>query len=385
MRTERRTALAAATALAVASLASAADVSFDPSLLASYYQDGNVDVVSEDGTSRSDDASVVSLTLPVTVTNPGSSFRFSYTPSGQFYRENTDRNNTAHRVLLGYDRDLTPRDTLAVALWANRSEYQRLEPDEPDRPLTFLPRTRQTTLDFSVDGTNELGRRSEIRWGLSSNTFWNEGEEALPYDDSTTVSGRFGWDFAATSRTSAGFVYRAAVTDFEVGEDTVSHSAGYAGTTTTRREVELDYTLGVIAADDGSGYSTDLGVSFTASWSPRPENTLSAGARQDISQGRGLGGSTIDRGVYLGWRWVRPEGLGVTVTTGYWDREGLQGQSPTQSLYTSETLSWGFGQYLRLGVFHTYRDQRDDGAGDFDTSYHSGGVALVWTMLGPRG
>jgi hypothetical protein len=395
LRTERSIRVLAAAAILAAGLvppgARAAEVSFSPTLNASYYWDGNTEIVQEDGETTSDRAIRLSLSLPVRVSRPLWSFNTSYSISGRVYNEREDSNDVSQSLSLGYNRTLTERNTFGVSASASRTEDQQVEPDAPDQPITYLPRSPRTNVNASISGSTDVSARSDVNWSVGASTVLYDDTTDLDYEDADAYSATGGWSYRISEMTSAGFGYRYGRSVYEDRPDAESHALAYTGSTTTRQQVGLTYALGVIATDtgNGEGWTTNGGANFAARYNPRPDHSLSAGIRQDVSVGRGLGGPTLDRGAYVGWSWSHVRGLGIAVTGGYWTRESVEGLGDeTKSLFVSESLSWGFGEYLRLGLFHSYRDQTDDRPDatgpTFDTSYHTAGINLGWTILGAR-
>ncbi len=372
--------------------ARAAEVSFGPTLDASYYWDGNPQIVDPETDDASGDQAIrLSLSLPLRVSRPLWSFTSAYTISGRVYAEQDDDNEVFHSLSLGYNRSSSERSAFAVSLGASRTQEQQVEPDAPDQPITYLPRSTRTNVNASVSGTTDVSARSDVSWSVSGSTSLYDDTADLDYEDADAYSATGGWSYRISEMTSAGFGYRYGRSIYEDRPDAESHALAYTGSTMTRKQVGLTYVLGVIATDtgDGEGWYTNGGANFAARFNPRPDHSLSAGVRQDVSVGRGLGGPTLDRGAYVGWSWSRVRGLGIAVTGGYWARESVEGLGDeTKSLYVSESLSWSFGEYLRLGVFHSYRDQTDDRPGGtgptFDTSYHTAGINVGWTILGAR-
>lgn len=394
MRTERSIRAIAAGVLAASVAAPgvrAAEVSFNPTLNASYYWDGNTEIVEEDGETTSDRAIRLSLSLPVRVSRPLWSFNTSYSISGRVYNEREDSNDISQSLSLGYNRTLSERNTFGVSASASRTEDQQVEPDAPDQPITYLPRSARTNVNASISGSTDVSPRSDLTWNVNASTTLYDDTEDLNYEDNESYGATVGWSYRISERTSSGVGYRYNRATYDDRPDAQTHTVAWTGATATRKEVGVSYAVGVIATDTGDGgdWTTNGGANLAVRWNPRPDHSLSAGLRQDVSAGRGLGGPTLDRGAYVGWSWSHVRGLGLAVTGGYWDREGIDDAGDgTQSLYVSESLSWGFGEYLRLGLFHSYRDQTDDRQSatgpTFDTSYHTAGINLGWTILGAR-
>ena len=392
MRTESwiRAVVAVITVVFLAPSIPAAEVTFDPVLTSHWYKDGNVQVVSEGSEPISDEAISLSLRLPVVVSAPLWSFRAAYEPSRRVYQTTEDASFTSHSLSLAYAREVSGRNTFTASASGYRTQDQRIEPSAPDQPITYLPRTTRTTWGINLDGSSQLTPRSDLVWEVGGSLYSYDGNDELTLEDSKAARAGVGWSHRFTEQSSGGVVYRYGQAMYDSRPDARSHTVAYSGSTETRRRVSLNYRIGLIAADvgDGSGLYTNGGLDFTVGWSPRPDHALSAGARQDVSAGRGLGGPTLDRGVYVGWSWSHIRGVGLAVNGGWWHREGIAGGDATETLYVSESLSWGFNRYLRAGLFHAYRDQTDDRQSPtgptFDTAYHSGGVTLTWTILGER-
>lgn len=398
MRTERLRglvrAIVPAAALAAPGLVRAADVTFEPTLDANAFYDGNVHGVGEtDDPALSDPSAVVGgvgMTLPWTVRTPSSAFAFTYRPRREVYGDDARPDFTSHSLNGSYSKTMSPRSSYAFNFDYDRSDRQELNPLRPSDALTYLPRRTFQSGGVGANGSFSAGRRSSLNWRVGARLDRGEDLPDSPFEDSESYDGAFAWAMNYSEQGTAGIGVSVQHFAYEVGSGVDVVSFGHTGSRRFSREGSMSYAVGALRSDDGEQVDYAGSVNLAASWTLGPHSSLSCGVRQGASAGDGASGASLDRGGYLTWGYHRPRGFGASVSAGYWDRSNLNDDplapQPPSAFTLSDSVSWSLGRFFRFGLFHSYHNQSSDPSDpSLETSYHTAGMSWTWILRGTRG
>jgi hypothetical protein len=370
---------------------SAAEVDFIPRLVFTVERDGNVAITGEgpERESLSDEMASLSLDLSLAVNTNQTRFLFAYRPEREAYNEFSDLDNTSHRVSLSAEHDISRRSNFSVELDAARSDRQTLDLDGVADPRTLVPRTTIDAVAAATGGRVQTGRRAFFTWGLGGGIVRLDDRPGVEFEDSDLVEATLGFGLQASRQSSYSLEYEFQNFSFETIETTDVHSVRFVNERRFGQHVTMALRLGALRAElDGGDSDTDPYFDLMVSRTIPRGSTYTFGLRQEASAGTGLAGVTRDRGAYLSWGRLLGSKLDAEILAGYWQREGLalgEAEDPeTETLGTTVSLTWSFSPAVSLGLFHAFIDQNEsDGTADFlDTSYHSGGIRLTWTMRG---
>lgn len=389
MRIEARSAVFAVAFTSLASAGYAADVSFDPTITASVYKDGNVRGVGE--RQPSDTVGSVALNLAWSVRNPRSSFSFAYRPRHEFYNDEMRPDFTGHTLNGSYSKTISDRTSFAWGIDYNRSDRQEIDPNRPDDAVTYLRRRTFQSGGTSLSGSFAAGRRSSLSWRIGARLNRGQDLNGDDFQNSTSYDGGFGWAYHYSEQGSAGLSLGVQRFTYESSPSVDVISLGHTGSRRFSRTGTFTYNFGALRGDDGTNTNTAASLNASARWTTGRQSSVSLGARQGASAGSGQSGATLDRGAWLNWSYARPRGFGVSVTAGYWDRQFLNQLStvttrtpPPSAVTVSDNFSWTLGRHIRVGAFHSFHHQRVPPGGDADlaTSYNNFGVSMTWIIRG---
>jgi len=383
-RIERHPIAALTAILGALGWVSAAEVTFSPAVQLAYGRDGNV-AVTGNQTSTSDQATRLFASLAVRRRTANSDFDFAYQPSFTAYNQFTSLDNVAHRLTANLNLTASRNTTYRLGFIAERTEDQGYNPEDPQDPVSLVPRTR-------ID-RGALILSSRIMTG--TNTYWNWSLGATAnrfnqdfYEDSESYDAGFGWGRNLSAKTTMGVSYRYRRVEFQTFEPTAVHTLQFDATRNFTQSITGTLGVGVFHLITVLGDTDDMSLTLRLSKNIARGFSFAVGAGQDASAGDGLRGTTIDRGLFTDFRWVPTTHWSFRTGLSFWDREGLADvvlQLPgTRTFLTRTTLEWRPHRVVALGLFHTYQNQDAVGVEDpiLDADFHRGGLFVRWDPKG---
>ena len=383
--------LALASAGCLAAPVRAAEIIFRPVLVLGAYHEGNIAVIGTDNTG--DDAFTGALDLDFQRATQTTTWTFNYRPVYTAYRQNDDLNYFGQSAHVGFGKTFSGSSSFNVDAAGSRSDRQGVRAFRPDDPVNFVERNTETRADARVGGTFQSGRRSAIDWNVSGGI---TTYSAVDLVDSSTFGGGAGWRYEFNERNSLGFGVRGDAFLYDEtpvgpnGEpppiDTGATSASIVGRHSFSPKSELDYSVGATYTDSDLRSDTNFSGDVRFKHTPSEFSEVTAGIRQGVGQGTGIGGATLDRGAYVAYRLrAARSGLEANVLAGLWQRDGEAvngaGALTTTSWSSAESVGWAFNRFFSLNVIHTYSDQNADTA-TLDTNHHSYGMYVRWNIRG---
>lgn len=356
------------------------DFEFSPVLDLRVEHNGNVAVVGEE--EESDQVTRLTLDLVLHATTPKTTFRASYRPYREIYND-FPLDNTGHLLNLRMLHQKSRRSSINFRLDGARTESQGIRDSLPDASVSFLPRTTIDRVALDVSGRVSGGERYFITWGVGGGINRYDDPEGS-YEDYDGVEGTVGWEYQTSQRFTTGLSYTFQSISLETLESTSVHGLYVIGSWVLGRNISGSLQVGAMNVEVQDDSTTELGLSGILERSLTRATALRAGVRQEVSQGIGVGGATLDRGGFLGWRFSRERKVDATVNLGYWRRESLDlpgaVEGGTKALSASESIGWFLTRHLNAGLFHSYTKQESLAAVDdlLATDYHSGGFFLRW-------
>lgn len=402
----------------------AADVNFRPSLTFGAYYDGNTAVIGN-ASGQGDGVAALAADLAVDRTTPDSDLSFSYRPSYVAYNNDSDLNYFGQTADLSYTRTASRSAHYTFGLTAYRSERQGVRADSPSAAATFVTRSMQTHVGARVRGSH-TGRRNLIDWEITGNiddysqtqppsqpsppvcVVDQDCDDGNPCTQDTCVAGGCqhqpngscvlenssslgalaAWRYEVSEKSSIGLGLSFQSLFYASLPTVYVESFGLVGAYTISRSTSMTYTAGVSrSSSEGSSDSSFAGdVAFSRTITE--VSSLSAGVRQSVSAGSGLGGVSLDTGGYVSYSHTAPRrGLSGSVLAGYWRRDPVAvgaaaAAASTQTLNAGGSVAWNFNRFLSLGFAYAFSDQTSSDPATLDTTYSSYGLNLLWAIRG---
>lgn len=387
MKTIQRQYLLAALAIGFllispASVRAAADIDFRPAVQVGYERDGNVQVV---GVEETDEVIRILFDLTLEARTPNTTFQAAYRPYREDYSDFSQFDNTGHLLSMELSHAVSRRSDVEFRLDGSRTDSQFAAAEDPALIRPFVARTTVDRLGFDLSGRAAGGARSFFTWGVDAavNRYDEIQGSEISFEDSEDYGVSFGWEYETSPRSTLGFAAEAGKVSFETLDDTDVMGLYLTGTKEFSRVLAGEFSVGALRAEADGESTSDFGLDARLDREVADIGTLSAGVRQSVTSGLGVGGATLDRGGYLAWTRTWQGRIAATVNLSYWDREGLDLPGVTgissNTLASSESLQWSPTPRLSLGVNHRYVDQDLPGA-EADTDYHSGGIFIRWAF-----
>jgi len=319
--------------------------------------------------------------LALAVTRPATTFRLSYQPGATFHQKFSDFNNVSHRLETTVSHELSRTSSLDFRFGGFSSERQGFRVEDPQAPVTFVPRSRIQSYSATLAGSIKGGARSSWSWHTGS-TLNRYGAAALR--DATSYDAGFGWMREVSKTTSLGIDYGFQTISLTSLDANRIHNLGLAGSSRLGRTVGATYGLGVFRAETGSQTPTNLSLRLGLSKIVDRGISFLIGLNQNASAGGGLSAATRDRGAYMRWSFRPTLRISAGIALAWWDRSALGSSgSGDQTLVSRESLTWAPGKRrVAYSVFHTYSDQSLANrllAKELDTNFHQYGVSVSWT------
>jgi hypothetical protein len=366
-RVSRAAGLSLVTLAATAS--HAAEVDFRPTLTFGAYYDGNTAVVGEAGFDR---------------TTPESTLNFSYRPSYVAYRNASDLNYFGQSADLNFARSASRSARYTFDLNAYRTERQGVRPTSPSDPATFVPRSMHTHVGARAHGTHE-GRRNLIDWEVRGHL---DDYSLSTLENSSGLGALVAWRYEVSEKSSVGLGLNFDTLMYQTLPNVYIESFGLVGEREFTRSTSMVYAAGVSRTSSEGSSSTNFAADVSVSRAITDVSALSAGVRQSVSAGSGLGGTSLDTGGYVSYSHTAPRrGLGGSVVAGYWRRDPMAvgaaaATASTTTLSAGGSLGWNFNRFLALNFAYAYSDQTSSDPATLDTRYSSYGLNLLWTIRG---
>jgi hypothetical protein len=402
----------------------AADVNFRPTLTFGAYYDGNTAVVGG-ASGQGDGTGVLAADLAVERTTPDSSLVFSYRPSYVAYRNESDLNYFGQSTDLNYARTTSRRARYTLDLNAYRTERQGVRPTSPSDAATFVPRSMQLHVGARAHGTHE-GRRNVIDWEVraslddysqsqptsqpdppacvvdqdcddgnsctqdtcNAGVCEHQANGACDLQNSSGVGALGTWRYQVTEKSSVGLGLNFDTLMYATLPNVYVESFGLVGDYEISRSTTMTYAAGVSRTDSEGTNSTNFAGDLTISRSITEVSSLTAGIRQSVSSGSGLGGVSLDTGGYASYSHAAPrQGLSGSVLAGYWRRDPVAvgaaaASASTQTLNAGGSIAWNFNRFLALSFAYAFSDQTSSDPATLDTRYSSYGLNLLWAIRG---
>jgi hypothetical protein len=375
--------------------AQAAETVFRPVLVLGAYHDGNILIIG-DTNETGDEAFTGALDLDYIRTTRESSWMLNYRPVYTAYRQNSELDYFGQSAHAGFSKKFSGQSDFNADLAASYTDRQGVRPFRPDQPVNFVQRNTVLHADLRVGGTFSSGRRSLIDWNASTGI---SGYEVSTLTDNFTFGGGAGWRYAFSERNSLGFAVRAdAYLYDEVAAtpggpppavDTGATTLQVAGEHHFSEKMTMNYAAGASYTDSDLRSDTHFSADLSLHRQTSEFSELTAGARQSVGAGTGVGGPSLDRGAYVSYTLRAPRrGLEANVLAGFWQRDSAAINGPGAETITAwssvETIGWAFNRYISANLIHSFSDQKTEGSEPqvLNTSYHSYGVYLRWNMRG---
>jgi len=361
------------------------------------FHNGNISVI---GAGQGDEVTTLAFDLIWDRTTPTSAFALTYSPSVVVYRQSSGLDYFANTLVVNFTKNSSEESRFTVGAYVRRTDSQGQTADTADRATTFVPRSTQTLATFGANGTVPAGRRGFVDWQLRVGVDLYEDApddpttaavDPIEFNDDTFVGGAIAWQRKLSFRNTLGLGFRATHFGYESTPTVVAGTFGLVGTCQASQSWKLNYAAGASRAtsngDSTDGFSFDIRIEYVAG----EASTLSAGARQGYSPGRGFGGATQDLGVWISYAYNNNTGRGLngSVVGGYWRRDALQVASAstsgdTETLNVRGSIGWAFNRYVALDGAYMYVDQLGTNGADpaLDTNYSSYGLYLRWAIRG---
>lgn len=330
----------------------------------------------------------IGLDLEFSTATERTSFNLRYRPSRIYYRDYPELDFGEHRLSARLDRSSSPVNHLILDALYYSGQGQGIDPDQPDAPVTLVPRT-------DVDrGTIRLGRettgeRSVVDWGVGISAARFDRTLGTTLEDANTLFAQLGYTRGLSERTSVGGTYDFQQFTYEEAGSVGVHSLMVVSKLRPGPFTDLRLGIGGFHAEGGSETRSAPTGELLVTREVGERNRLVAGIYQRVTVGTGLQQATLDRGGYVAWRVVATRAISATFNVAYWFRRDLADledpiQTGIRTFLTRETLMWNPSPVLGLGVHHGYNNQDTEGTADsrLDTSFHSGEITLLWS---PRG
>jgi hypothetical protein len=385
-----------AVAVFAPAIASAAETDFVPRVELTAGRQGNVTIVGQ--RPIPDSYMRVGLHLVFLANTERTSINFSYQPSRIYYRNFTELDFGEHRLSTTLDRSLSPASTVSINVHFYSGQGQGIDPDQPDEPVTLVPRTDRDSGKIELRKTTTTSELSTWDWGVGTSAvrYHNtlpttlEDADSLTLQDADTLFADLGYDRDLSERISLGGVYDFQFFQYESERSDVEiHTFLAVANIVLGQYTEMRVGLGAFLAEGRLDSFSDPSGELILTRVVGERSSLSAAISQRVSVGTGLQRATRNRGGYLAWSVKISRDLSATINASFWRREDLaslvdQVSAGTRTFLTAGTLNWNPWPTLGVSVFHSYNNQDSLGSTDsaLDTRYHSGGVTVRWS---PRG
>jgi hypothetical protein len=380
-RTSRVAGFAFAGLAAVGALA--ADVDFRPAMSFGIFHDGNTQIVG-DSTGEGDDVAAISADLTVVRTTGDSTLNFAYRPVYVAHKEHTEDNYLGQSVDLNYVTSRSRNAQYTFDINGYRTERQGVRATDPSAPATFVPRSVQTHGGGRVHGTH-TGRRNLIDWDLHANY---ESYSLDTLEDSSGAGALTSWRYQITPNSTIGLGLILDTLFYETLQTVYVESFGLVGSHAFSPATSMTYAVGASRTATADASDTNFAADVTIARTITDVSSLTAGIRQSVSRGSGLGGVSLDTGGYVSYTHDVPRpGITGSVTAGYWRRDpiGVDDAAASESTNTfsaSGSIGWNFNRYLSLNLYDSYSYQTSSDPATLDTQYNSVGLTLNWNIRG---
>jgi hypothetical protein len=373
----------------------AADVDFRPALSFGVFHDGNTAIVG-DASTAGDDVAAVAVDLLLLRSTSDSTLSFSYRPTYVAHKEQTDLNYFGQSLDLNYSHSGSRNAQYTFDFNGYRTERQGVRLTDPASPATFVPRNVQLHVGGHVHGTH-TGRRNIVDWELRG-TLDNFDVQCDPGDvdcnpdvleNSSGGGALTSWRYQVTENTTVGLAVLFDGIVYETLATVYVESLGVVGSHDFNAATSMTYAVGASRtetanADAATNFAADVAISRTIT----DVSSLTAGIRQAVSRGSGLGGISLDTGGYVAYsHTARRPGITGSVAAGYWRRDPID-VAPVAAAVSTDTLSatgslgWNFNRYLSLNLYDSYSYQTSSDPEALDTQYNSVGLNLRWNIRG---
>lgn len=394
-----------AAALAAVPVA-ASDWSFAPAVEVGAERSDNLRTLGSDGEPGEwGTAYTAALDLGLVRTNPRSELRFAYRPFLETFEDNSELDNTSHRVSADWSLEASRRTEWDARLSWSRRERQRLTFEDPDLDQVALPGRENDTLSGSLGTTMRTGKKTRV--SLRANHVSNSYEESGAGSDprirlqdsrSTLLSADFG--YSLSEHRSVGLALSAGRTDDgDRGElDTYQLVGSYSWT--GRNDLSIDLTLGATAVSirdtgvDAAGdplpeydEPVELTGSFGVDGRLSRYVTLNGGIARQVSDGVGVSGSVTSLSAFTACdvRLRRSSSLRFSARYAQRDEirreEAAAGARPAADT-TSYRAEWraGLSESWQLVLSGERFDQSSDDSGNelLNVDYTIYGLSIRW-------
>jgi len=383
--------LALATAGCLVAPAGAAETVFRPVFVLGAYHDGNTAIIGKDDTG--DDAFTGALDLDFERATQTTTWTLNYRPVYTAYRKNDELDYFGHSAHVGFSKKFSGESSFNVDAAASRTDRQGVRPFRPDQAVNFVERNTETRADVRVGGTFQAGRRSAIDWNVGGGITTYEAADLV---DNQFFGGGAGWRYEFSERNSLGFGVRGDAYLYDEtppgpnGEpppvDTGATTASVLGRHDFSPKSSLQYAVGATYTNSDLRSDTNMSADIKYSHQPSEFSELSAGVRQGVGGGTGVGGPTLDRGAYVAYKLrAARSGLEANVLAGVWQRDGEAingaGAARTNAWSSAETIGWAFNRFISLNVAHAYTNQSAH-TDALDANHSSYGMYVRWNIRG---
>lgn len=384
VRRRRKTHLAALVTLTLFSIepAWAADVRFWPAIEARAIRVGNVENI---GVGVTDTALRTTLELGWSKSTPRFAWELKYAPFHEKYVDDSDLDYTGHALESILRKRFTPRSSVHFGVAASRSSSWQAYFAQPNLPISAVPRTTIDAGALQFGGENRVTPRNTLSWDIAGSGVRYGDQEMdsmfIFLVDHTKAGAEGGWRFQTATGVTWGAALQSEIIDYDEFETASVQSLRATTGRPLGPSAQLELAVGAAWFEQGSNSSTEADFDLSFEWRRGVLSVMSLGVTQSIGPGSGLGGPTLDRGMYGGWSRLPAErGIAAQVLAGYTTRDplspDLQVQDEPDYFFVLSSLDWRFGRYLVLGVFHRYQNQALDGVAALEAANSSGGVMV---------
>lgn len=347
------------------------------------FHDGNTQIVG-DATGHGDDVAAIAFDLSVLRTTSDSTLTFAYRPVYVAHKENSDNNYFGQSTDLNYVTSPSRSAQYTFDVNAYRTERQGVRATDPSEPATFVPRSVQTHVGGRAHGTH-TGRRNIVDWEFRGNY---ESYSLDTLEDSSGAGAMTTWRYQVTENSSVGLGLIFDTLFYATLDNVYVESFGLVGAHAFSAATSMSYAVGASRTETTGSSSTNFAADITIARTITDVSALTAGIRQAVSRGSGLGGVSLDTGGYVAYSHNVPRpGITGSVTAGYWRRDpievaGAAATANTETLSASGSLGWNFNRYLSLNLYDSYSYQTSSDPATLDTQYNSVGLNLRWNIRG---
>jgi hypothetical protein len=239
--------------------AHAQGTTFNPWISIGYTYTDNVDYLNPSGTKTGDYAATGAVVLPLVRRSERGSLRLTYGASTVAYQEESQFDNTEHRVSFDVYRENRRRSSWRVSTNYVKTDEQQTSPilpaeivpgeseDPDDANLSLTSRTDRETIDAAFDYGWRIGRRWGLNAGLRAGETRVDGgtdvEDRTWYGPSVRLRNTF------SRRTSLGVGYHYQKIELEVSGDEDFHALEFFLERGLSRKLQLELHVGGMKRD----------------------------------------------------------------------------------------------------------------------------------------